>query len=195
MKSSKSNKELLLLLKEDNEIAFYNIYERYCKRLYAFVYSYIKIDSETEEIVQEIFVKIWESRHDIDVFSSFESYIFTIAYNATISLFRKKATEKKYIEYLKSFQSADDVENLEGEIFYNELNEKIRSLLDNLTSRQKEVFLLSREQGLSNADIAKQLKITVNTVKKHISNTLVYLKNNLDKNLIFSVLFFFLFLE
>ena len=101
MKNSKSNKELLLLLQKGDRVAFYNIYERYCKRLYGFVLRYIKVEADADEIVQEVFVKIWEARGKIDVYSSFESFLFTIAYNATISLLRKRANEKKYLEHLK----------------------------------------------------------------------------------------------
>ena len=102
MKNSKSNKELLILIREGDRVAFYNIYERYCKRLYGFVLRYIKQEADAEEIVQEVFIKIWESRNNIDIYSSFESFLFTIAYNATISLFRKRVNENKYLEHLKS---------------------------------------------------------------------------------------------
>ncbi len=104
MKVIKSNKELLLLIREDNEVAFYQLYERYSRRLYGFVLRYIKQEADAEEIVQEVFIKIWETRDKIDVYSSFESFLFTIAYNATISLFRKRAREEKYLEHLKSLQ-------------------------------------------------------------------------------------------
>lgn len=136
MKVIKSNKELLLLIREDNEVAFYQLYERYSRRLYGFVLRYIKQEADAEEIVQEVFIKIWETRDKIDVYSSFESFLFTIAYNATISLFRKRAREKKYLEHLKSLQQAEAVPNLIDEIQFNELNDTVQSLLNELTPRQ-----------------------------------------------------------
>lgn len=195
MKVIKSNKELLLLIREDNEVAFYQLYERYSRRLYGFVLRYIKQEADAEEIVQEVFIKIWETRDKIDVYSSFESFLFTIAYNATISLFRKRAREEKYLEHLKSLQQVEAAPNLIDKIQFNELNDTVQSLLNELTPRQKEVFQLSREQGLAHEEIAKKLNISVNTVKKHIANTLAFLKSRLDNSLMVSWLFICLFLS
>jgi len=175
-------------------VAFYHIYERYCKRLYGFVLRYIKQEQNAEEIVQEVFIKIWKARDKIDVYSSFESFIFTIAYNSTISMFRKKTKEKKYMEHLRSLQQVEKAPNLTDEIYFNELNDQVQTLLNELTPRQKEIFQLSREKGLSHEEIAKKLNITVNTVKKHMVNTLSFLKSHLDTNLITSLLFIYLFL-
>lgn len=194
MKSSKSNKELLLRLKEGDQVAFYNIYERYCRRLYGFVFRYIKQEAEAEEIVQEVFVKIWEARERIDENSSFESFLFTIAYNTTISLLRKRSSEKKYLEHLKSVQQFDSAPDLIDEIYSKELAEKVQTLLNELTPRQKEVFQLSREEGFTHDEIAKKLNISVNTVKKHMVNTLAFLKSHIDSGLMVNLLFIYLFL-
>ena len=193
MTITKSNKELILLLQKDDKVAFYHIYERYSKRLFGFVLRYIKLEADAEEIVQEVFVKIWESRNQIDVFSSFEAYLFTIAYNTTISLLRKRSSEQKYLDHLKSIQNQAYAPDLIEEIQFNEINTKIESLLNELTPRQKEIFQLSREVGLSHLEIADKLDISVNTVKKHITNTLSFLKTRLDNGLFINTLFVFLF--
>ena len=183
-----------MLLREGNQVAFYNLYERYCKRLYGFVLKYIKQEADAEEIVQEVFIKVWEARAKINTYSSFESFLFTIAYNATISLFRKRVTEKKYLEYLMSSQQVEMAPDAADEIHFHELNEKLHALLNELTTRQKEVFQLSREEGLSHEEIARKLNISVATVKKHLSNTLAFLKSNIDNSLIVNALFIHLFL-
>ena len=176
----KSNKELLQLIKNNDRVAFYHLYERYSSRIFGFVLKFIKQKADAEEIVQEVFIKIWETRDKIDLYASFESFLFTIAYNSTINMFRERAREKKYIEYLKSMQQIDNAPDFINEIYFEELNEKVHALLNEVTPRQKEVFLLSREEGLSHDEIAKKLDITVNTVKKHISNVLAFLKSNID---------------
>jgi len=155
---------------------------------------YIKRDADAEEIVQEVFVKIWEAREKLDVHTSFESFLFTVAYNATISLFRKRLTEKKYLEHLKHLQQLNNAPDLIDEVLFNELNEKVLSLLNELTPRQKEIFLLSREDGLTQNEIAIKLKISVLTVKKHMVNTLAFLKSGIDNNLSVNFLFICLFL-
>ena len=194
MKVTKSNSDLILLIQKDDQVAFYNLYERYCRRLYGFVFRYIKQKEDAEEIVQEVFVKIWESRNKIDAYSSFESFLFTIAYNTTISLLRKRTSEKKYLEHLQSLQHPDDLPDLIDEIHFNELNERVQLLLNELTPRQKEIYHLSREEGLSHDEIAKKLDISVNTVKKHMVNTLAFLKSQIDSNLTINLLFAYLFL-
>ena len=194
MKVTKSNSDLILLIQKDDQVAFYNLYERYCRRLYGFVFRYIKQKEDAEEIVQEVFVKIWESRNKIDAYSSFESFLFTIAYNTTISLLRKRTSEKKYLEHLQSLQHPDDLPDLIDEIHFNELNDRVQLLLNELTPRQKEIYHLSREEGLSHDEIAKKLDISVNTVKKHMVNTLAFLKSQIDSNLSINLLFAYLFL-
>ena len=194
LKVTKSNSELILLIQKDDRVAFYNIYERYSKRLYGFVLRYIKLKEDAEEIVQVVFLKIWESRNKIDAYASFESFLFTIAYNTTISLLRKRTYEKKYLDHLKSLQNPVNSYNLIDEIHFNELNERVQSLLDELTPRQKEIFQLSREEGLSHDEIAKKLDISINTVKKHMANTLAFLKSHIDSSLTINLLFFCLFL-
>lgn len=175
-------------------VAFDTIYQKYCKRLYAFVIRYVKREEDAEEIVQEVFIKIWENRSKINVYSSFESYLFTISYNSAISILRKRVHEQKYIEYLKSLQEADSLSELTDELYFRELNSKIQSLLTYLTPRQREIFLLSREDGLTHEEIARKLGISVNTVKNHIVATLNFLKSNIDSRLVINALFVYLFL-
>jgi RNA polymerase sigma-70 factor, ECF subfamily len=194
LKTDKSNTDLILLLQKGDRVAFYHIYERYSKRLYGFVLRYIKQDADAEEIIQEVFVKIWEARNRIDAYSSFESFLFTVAYNTTISLLRKRVSENKYINYLKTLQQPDVSYEVDNEIRFNELNEKVNSLLDQLTPRQKEIFLLSRQEGLTHDEIAGKLEISLNTVKKHMTNTLAFLKSHIDTSLTINLFFVFLFL-
>ena len=194
MSHLKTNSELLLRLKEGNIVAFDSIYEKYCKRLYAFVIRYVKYDSDAEEIVQEVFIKIWETRIKIDIYSSFESYLFTITYNSAISLLRKRVHEKKYLEHVKSLQEVNIASELTDDLYFKELNSKLQSLLLELTPRQREIFLLSREDGLTHDEIAKKLGISVNTVKNHIVSVLNFLKLNIDNTIIINALFVYLFL-
>lgn len=184
----------MLLLQKDDQVAFYQIYERYGRRLFGFVLRYIKQEADAEEIVQEVFLKIWEARYRIDLFSSFESFLFTIAYNATIGLLRKRVTERKYIDYLKTMQNPDASNSGEEEVHFHERNEKIHFLLNQLTPRQREIFLLSREEGLTHEEIAVKLQISVNTVKKHMVNTLAFLRSHIDTDMAVGLFYVSLFL-
>jgi len=194
LNKSKSNQELILRIRKGDRIAFYWIYERYCKRLFGFVLRYLKVEADAEEIVQEVFVKIWESRSKLDAYSSFESFLFTIAFNATMNLLRKKANDKKYQEHLKSIQQIQKAPNIINELQFKDLNERLTELLNELSPRQKEIFQLSRENGLSHEEIAEKLGISKNTVKKHMVNSLAFLKANLGTEMIIAVFYICLFL-
>jgi RNA polymerase sigma-70 factor (ECF subfamily) len=174
--------------------AFDIIYKKYSRRLYGFVFRYVKQEADTEEIVQEVFVKIWKSREKLNIYSSFESFLFTIAHNATVNLLKKRATEQKYVEHVKSLQNIDEAYELTDEIHYKELKQKYQGLLNELSPRQKEIFQLSREEGLSHKEIAEKLGISVHTVKNHLVTTLSFLRSKLDNGLLISGLFVSLFL-
>ncbi|WP_147377251.1 RNA polymerase sigma-70 factor [Mangrovibacterium diazotrophicum] len=183
----------MTLLKNGDMQAFDTIYNRYCKRLYYFVIRYVKSDEDAEEIVQEVFIKVWENRERINVFSSFESFLFTIAYNSTISLIRKRVSEKKYLDHLASIQETQNAPEVVNEVQFHELNERVNQLIAELTPRQQEIFRLSREEGLSHDEIAVRLSLSSNTVKNHLVSALKYLRSNLDNGLMICVLFLHLF--
>lgn len=195
MKNVKSNTELVKLLKKGDMAAFDAIYNKYCHKLHEFVLMFLKQEEDAEEIVQEVFIKIWESGGKIDVYASFESFLFTIAYNATMSLLRKRVSETKSREYLKSLQQINSAEQVIGEIQFKELDNKVQSLLQQLTPRQKEIYLLSREDGLTHKEIAQKLNISESTVNNHLVTTIKYLKSHIDSSLAVNILFLCLFLQ
>jgi RNA polymerase sigma-70 factor, ECF subfamily len=193
LKKERSNNDLIKLLKKGDMLAFDAVYERYCKRMYGFVIRYIKQEEDAEEIVQEVFLKIWESRKKIDTYLSFDSFIFTIAYNTTISLLRKRVNEKKYLEYLQLRQQITNADEIIDEIHFKQIKEQLKSSLNQLTPRQREIFLLSREEGFTHEEIAKRLNISSNTVKNHLVTTLAFLRSKIDKSMIVGVLYIYLF--
>jgi RNA polymerase sigma-70 factor, ECF subfamily len=174
--------------------AFDAIYNKYCHKLHEFVFMYLKQEEDAEEIVQEVFIKIWESRGKIDIYASFESFLFTIAYNATMSLLRKRVSETRSREYLKSLQHIDIADQVIDEIQFKELNHKVQSLLEQLTPRQKEIYLLSREEELTHDEIAQKLNISKSTVNNHLVSTIKYLRSHIDSSLAVNILFVCLFL-
>lgn len=174
--------------------AFDAIYNTYCHKLHEFVIRYVKQKEDAEGIVQEVFIKIWKTRGKIDVYASFESFLFTIAYNSTMSLLRKRVSASKSREYLKSHQQIDTADQVINEIQFKELDNKVQSLLKKITPRQKEIYLLSREEGLTHKEIAKKISISENTVKNHLVTTLKYFKSHIDNSMAVNILFLCLFL-
>ena len=187
--------ELLIRLKNGDILAFDRIYELYSHKLYSFVFRILKNESEAADIVQEVFVKIWESRDKLGDYKLLNSYIFTIAYNFSISLIRKRISSNKYLERLKNSSVIVTAPASISEIEFNELNVQVERLISQLPERQKQVYLLHRENGLTYSEIADQMGISKNTVENHMVKALKYLRENMDKSQLINLLFITLFLR
>ena len=186
--------ETIKQFKADDMSALDIIYRKYSKKLYRFAYSIIKVKPDAEGIVHEVFIKVWEKRNKIDEYLSFESYLFTITYNTTISFIRKKVKENKYIEHLKFMQNPSIQSNIIPEIEYKELKDKSEKIIDLLSSRQKQIFKLSREEGLTYKEIAAKLSISINTVETHMERALKSIRKNLGEVSIVLLILYYLFI-
>ena len=91
----------IIALKNDSANAFDDLFRMYGQKLFLFSRGFLKDPDDAKEIVQNVFVKIWENRANIDEFQSFKSYLFSIAYNSIITEFRKKHREQKLLENIK----------------------------------------------------------------------------------------------
>ncbi len=186
--------ELLTRLKNGDMLAFDRVYELYSHKLFSFVFKILKNEAEADDVVQEVFVKIWESRHKLEDYKLLNAYIFTIAYNNSIDLIRKRINNTKYLEHLKNSAVINVTPTVISQIEFNELNIRAEKLIANLPERQKQVFLLHREEGLTYPEIAEKLGISKNTVENHMVKALKYLRQNMDNSLLINVLFVSLFL-
>ncbi len=175
-------------------LAFDQIYEFYSHKLFSFIFKIIKNEAEADDIVQEVFVKIWESRDKLGDYKLLNSYLFTIAYNNSIDLIRKRINSNKYLEHLKNSSVIFTTPSLISEIEYSELNSKVEKLIADLPERQKQVYILHKEKGLTYPEIAEQLGISKNTVENHMVKALKYLRHNIDNTMLANLLFVYLFL-
>ena len=165
-------------------LVFDQIYEQYSHKLFSFVLKILKNEAEADDIVQEVFVKIWESRDKLGDYKLLNSYIFTIAYNNSIDLIRKRINTNKYLEYLKNSSVVQNTPKSISEIEFNELSIQVEKMIANLPDRQKQVYLLHREQNLTYPEIAEKLGISKNTVENHMVKALKYLRQNMNNSLL-----------
>ena len=186
------NLELLIRLKNGDILAFDELYKLYSHKLFSFVFRILKDEDDSDDIVQEVFLKIWTHREKLGDYKLLNSFIFTIAYNNSISLIRKRISSTKYVEYLRVLSVNQPQANFITEIELIELNNKVENLISNLPKRQKQIFLLHREKGLTYPEIAAELEISKNTVENHMVKALKYLRQNLN-NFWGSILFFYLY--
>lgn len=175
--------------------AFDSIYKRYSVRIYSFVLGIIKSKDDAEDIVQEVFIKLWDKRDNLKDHLSFKSFLFTIAYNTTIDMIRKRVKERDFVVMVKSKQLplAIDSDNLELE--YQELKEKLDKTINKLPERQKQVYTLSRNEELTYLEIANKMGISVNTVENHMVKALKFIRTNIKSTGYLSALFYALFIN
>jgi RNA polymerase sigma-70 factor, ECF subfamily len=190
--NSYTNEELMREIKADNMLAFDALYGNYSRKLYKFGYSILKSKEDTENLIQDVFLNLWENRHKVEKNESIQSYVFTIAYNSAISILRKKTKDFQFIEYLKSLQENTE-EPVNVEIEYNELTAKLDKIINELPQRQKEIYLLHKVEGLKYNVIAEQLHISVNTIENHMSRALKTIRENLGDYSLLAILFWYLF--
>lgn len=188
------DKLIIKNLKEGDVLSFDKIFNKYNKKVYYFALSYLKNKEDAEDVVQEVFMNLWKYRDQINEYYVFSKYLFKITYNATCKKFRKQASDKKQLEeVLQNFIFEDNSTNLDIE--YNNLFETANLLIEKLPSRQKNIFLLSIKEQMTNEQIAKQLNISKKTVENYLARAKTSLKNSLSDGRILSILFFWLFLK
>ena len=142
---------------------FNKLYNLYVNRLYGFAYNLTHSSDMAEEIVQEVFLKVWQIREHISPDYSFHSLLFTIAKNNFLNSLRKQISSCSYDEYTAHFNSISYSENT------------------TLSHRQKEIFEMSKEKNLSNQEIASRLHISEQSVRNQLSCALKVLKEELIK--------------
>ena len=190
----KSNKDTFSeRLNNDDRGVIDEIYEFYHARLFRFAFAYLKNEDDAYDIVQEVFIKLWENRLQLKN-TNFDAFLFTVTKNAVLSVFRKKATEQKYLSECVVCEE-DDPDKIENELDYTLLKNRINNLVDKLPPKRKEVFLLSRENGLSNKEIAIAKGISEKTVEDHLTKSLNFLRQHFDTIGFSPLLFICLFLE
>lgn len=178
--TSYSDEELMREIKAGNIMAFDTLYEKYSRRLYSFTFSILKSAHETENIIQDVFLSFWINRQNVERISSVRYYLFTIAYNSTISFIREKSRSTRYIEYLRLHQELT-VDPVSTQVEYKELKDKLEDIISQLPDRQKEVYLLQKVEGLKYQEIAERLHISVNTIENHMSRALKTIRLKLGK--------------
>lgn len=176
----------------DDKKSFDELYLYYYPRLYAFSKTFLKVEDDINDILQEVFIKIWDNRKMIKDVETFNAWIFTITKNAVVTYFRKKIRQQDFEIRVREMATLDIF--YDDSLEYRDMKEKVDKIVEQLPAKRKIVFKLSREKGLSNSDIAKKLKISIKTVEDHIMYSLKYLRIKLKELEILTLLYISLFL-
>jgi len=162
-----TEKELVELLKIGNRKAFEQLYHNYRLRIYGNLLKMVKSDEIAEELLQELFVKIWLGKEKLDSELSFKSYLFKIAENLVYDFFRKAALNKKMETYLVSV-STNPASPIEQHIYYKEGNYVLAKAIEQLPPKRKQVYILCKIEGKSYEEVSRLLGVSISTVNEHI---------------------------
>jgi RNA polymerase sigma-70 factor (family 1) len=173
-------KDVIKSLKQSNVKAFDLLFVRYHKKVLRFCYQFTGSKEEAEEIGQIVFLAIWENRLSIDETKPFETYLFSIARHHVYNALKRKTYRKAFLEKIED-SSLEYHFDTEEQVLFNDLDHLFQKLLSLLPPKRREIFLLSRNEGLTYKQIAEKLNISENTVDTQIRNALNYIRPILQK--------------
>uniref|UniRef100_UPI0032177843 RNA polymerase sigma factor n=1 Tax=uncultured Draconibacterium sp. TaxID=1573823 RepID=UPI0032177843 len=163
-------------IKQNNYYSFRILFEKYYPRLCSYVNEITNNREAAKDITQEFFIKLWSNRHQLDIQTNVSAYLYQSCKNGALNHIRKENTRHRYIE-LKELPSIQvDNDFLEEQ----ELIAFVDECIEELPNRSRQVFLLSRFEGLKQKEIAAKLNISVKTIKNHIWKSLQYLRSCLE---------------
>ena len=180
--SKRKDLELLELLKNGSHSAFGELYARYYEPLNYYCTQYLNDEIGAEDVVQDIFLQLWETRDTLQVTSSFSGYLYASAKNRILNMYRQFDVHSRFAQYILVHET-ESTNETEDAIIENDYTTFLNRLIEQLPPMQKEVFRLSRIEGLTSKEIAEALNISDETVRKHSSLAMKKIKNQLINQL------------
>tara|TARA_R110000737_G_C14612393_1_gene491193 strand:+ start:1185 stop:1775 length:591 start_codon:yes stop_codon:yes gene_type:complete len=186
-KSQHNETDLVLLLKQGDKFAFEELYHRYIDRMLGFASSFLLNGEEAEEVVQIVFIGVWDNRKSFDPEKSFSAYLYRSIKNRILNRIRdqKKMCDLSNISDEKSFDGLD----IEREICLKETTREALEVVSKMPKIRQKVFILSKIDGLSNKEISEKLSISTRTVEHHIYKAKKSFKVNNFDNIVLFLLF------
>lgn len=178
-------------LREGSKDAYQLLFNRYAPRILAFAMSYLKRREDAEELLQELFLKIWEIRATLDDSKNIKSLLFKICINLIYDLLRRKNIEQAYL----AFAGQNDPTNADStwhEVIYDDMLHHLNKLVETMPEQRKLIFRSSKEEGLTNDEIATRLQISKRTVENQLYRAISFLRERIGQSSLSVLLFFFL---
>lgn len=178
-------------IRKGNTIVYTFLFKKYYKDLVIFAGNYVLDKDVCEDFVQNLFLKIWNERENININTSFRSFLLKSIQNACLDYIRHQQVVKNLATKKEIFEVELGLIDPERYTLYSELHDKLDSALNRLPNTYKQVFILNKLEGMKHKEISKQLNISERTVEDRISKALILLRKYLKDFLISSIIFLF----
>ncbi|PWJ54483.1 RNA polymerase sigma-70 factor (ECF subfamily) [Dyadobacter jejuensis] len=166
------------LCREGNFLAYRELFDRFWLKLYVTAKVRLQDEDEAKDCVQEVFISIWLKKDTLVIPDHVQAYLHTILKNKILNLLHQKTTTQRHLErYMQDLDLL--VEPLESEMEYRELESLIAEEIDQMPQQMRRIFLMSRDEGLSGAQIAESLNLSHQTVRNQISTSLKRLRKRI----------------
>ena len=162
-----------------NEAAFHRLYEAHHQRIYSFAFFLTRSEVLAEEVTQEIFIKIWTHREELSEIRQFDAWLTTLIRNQCYTFLNRLAKERLILQEINR-QESEGSNCTEEKVLYNEYNRLLQQVLGQLPEQQRKVFTLSRQEGMKHEEIARQMGLSINTIKSHMKAALRSIRLFLD---------------
>jgi RNA polymerase sigma-70 factor (family 1) len=181
-----SDSQLIDRLKLGDEGALASIYKKYWQQLYLSAYNVLKDNQACEDIIQELFIKLWNNRQNLEITISLKGYLYaSIRYEVYRQVRSGKVTADVFNTLFDQIAASAEYDNIE----YKELIAQVSLVVNTLPEKCREVYHLSREEYLSHKQIAARLNISTKTVENHLTKALRQLRTSLGSFLFLQVVF------
>ena len=173
--------DLFTRAKDGDQTAFTAIFDHYSPRIFAFVLKMSKSQTVAEDITQEIFLKLWNSREKFPEIKSYNAYIYSMAFNFAINYIKKNSWESSKLSLLKD--NFNDHSNITEEtIDFNESKLLLLQAIQQLPPQKKIIYKLNREEGLTLEQIAEKMQLSRNTVRNHLAEALSFIRTFIQEH-------------
>jgi len=176
------NPDLVAKIKAGDTRAFEQLYHEYSPRLYVNILKMVKDELTAEELIQELFTKIWQKREGLDGAADFLPYLYRVAQNLVYDFFRKLQRDRKMMEHFKSV-AMENYDHIESALNYKESEQLLQKAMEQLTPQQRAVYLFCKIQGDTYKQAAEKMGISTHTVKEYLGKANNAVKKYLMSNL------------
>lgn len=190
-KEINSEYDVLDRLRKGDHEAFTQLYEKYSVLLIPTILRLLKSQELTEELLQKLFVKIWDSREQIDPTRSFKAYVYRIAQNMVYYSFREDSRQKRLLDFVIS-QKSESYSHIEENLIHREMEELIQAAIEKLPPKRREVYRLFRYEEKSYKEISELLHISTSTINDHLQKANKFLREELNNTELIWLLFLLL---